>query len=85
MLTKSNSEGKAFAFEVATFPIGRGGVYRVIKNIEGVKIIRRPLPIIGSLFGEEEFCIFELNNIQFSASEMFGGSAIKGVVMRLPQ
>jgi len=63
-----DKEGRVFAFEIDNVAIGRRGVCRVVSEIPGVTLLRRPLRFL-SWFRENTFCEFELEGVRFSADE----------------
>jgi hypothetical protein len=69
-----DSEGKIFAFEVSNFLITRWMVYKIIRRICGVTIIRKP-KMFSFLRGEEKFCEFKLEEVLFETCEPFGDSS----------
>jgi hypothetical protein len=66
-----NADGEVFAFEIDH--IGRGKAVRIIRQIPGVRLIRKPA--LFSFLREEDFCEFEIGGIRFLASEPFGDNS----------
>jgi hypothetical protein len=62
-----NDDGHLCAFEVDNSALGRRGLCRVVCQIPGVTLLRRPRFL--SWLREATFCEFELDGVRFSADE----------------
>ena len=63
-----DDDGNLMYFEVTSL-ISRQKIYRIIKDIDNVIILKRPKR--WQLFSEDVFCVFSLNNINFEVWEPF--------------
>ena len=68
-----NEDGHMIAFEVNNAGLGRKGLCRVVENIPGALITRRPKFL--SWFREEVFCEFLMDGRTFLAWEPFGDNS----------
>lgn len=68
-----DADGVEFAFEVENLLLGRHGLSRLVAQIPGCLVIRRPGWFSGS--SEDEFCEFELEGIRFVAWEPWGDNS----------
>jgi hypothetical protein len=59
---------RVFAFEVDNTSFGRDELCRVVGEIHGATLVRRPAGFL-SWFRESEFCEFELDGVRFAANE----------------
>jgi hypothetical protein len=79
----ATADGQLLAFEVSNLRIGRRGVCRVVRSIEGAKLLRKPkfLP----WFRESVFCEFVFDGELFEAEEPYGDSSRYWIGPRPPR
>lgn len=65
-----DTEGRVFAFEIDSFPIGRKGVVRVVSSIPGTSV--KPQPRNSN---RDDFCEFVVAGRVFVASEPWGDNS----------
>lgn len=68
-----DKRGRAFAFEVNNFFLGRQGLLKVVLTIPNARIIRKPKRF--QLFAEDKFFEFEVEGKRFEAFEPWGDSS----------
>ncbi len=72
----NDERGKVFAFEIKNLDLllGRVGVRIIVSQIPSVKIIR--VPYFFQIFGDEEFCEFEVDGQRFVAWEPYNDNDV---------
>ncbi len=69
-----NEQHQLHAFEINNAFKGRRAVTKIIETIPDVKIIKKP-SFLSWFRDNEIFCIFELNNREFTIEEPFGDNS----------
>ncbi|MEJ7809548.1 MAG: hypothetical protein WKG32_03940 [Gemmatimonadaceae bacterium] len=69
----TDSDGRAFAFEVSNLLLGRRAACRMASRIAGARIVRRPRAF--SWLREAPFCEFEVTGVRFEIEEPLGDSS----------
>ena len=65
---------RLFAFEIDNFRLSRSDLVEVVRQIEGVQLLRVPKKALSEL-QEEEFCEFSVGGVAFTAWEPFGDNS----------
>jgi hypothetical protein len=74
-----NEANLYYCFSIPNILLTRKGAVRIIQKIPEVIIKERP-----RLFGDDVFCRFTLNGINFTVDEMFGSSDRFDIVAEFP-
>jgi hypothetical protein len=69
-----DEDGRVFAFEVSNLFLSRRGVCRVVRRIPHARLLKQP-PVFSCWSGDEEFCEFEIDGVNFVAWEPFGDNS----------
>jgi hypothetical protein len=65
-----NGSGEVYAFEIGSFPLGRGSVAYFLAKMKELKIKRWPRHFSG--WREDVFCTFEMDDALFEVRESSG-------------
>ena len=68
-----DDEGRLYAFEVNNTGLGRNRFCRVVENVPGARIVRRPKFL--SWFREEVFCEFDVDGVTYIGWEPYGDNS----------